>query len=239
VKLLVASDLHFEFHADHGASMVQSLAPADVLVCAGDLSSSSRLEEALNLLCQRYAHVVYVPGNHEFYGSSIPAVRERLRALADRLAGLHYLDNSTCEIDGRKFVGSTMWFRKMAGIERHHNAMNDFHLIRNSGRDIYEENERSLLFLEQHVTAESIVVTHHLPSPKSVAPRWAGSSINCFFVCNVQPLIEAAQPSLWVHGHTHDSADYTIGSTRVVCNPFGYAGREVNPKFTEHKLIEV
>lgn len=238
MKLLIASDLHFEFHADHGVSMVQSLTEADVLVCAGDLSSSSGVGAALELLCERYEHVVFVPGNHEFYGSSIPVVRERLRALSDRLEGLHYLDDSTCEIEGRTFVGSTMWFRKLPGIERYHAMLNDFHLIKRATHDIYEENERALLFLEQHVTAESIVVTHHLPSPKSIDPRYAGSAINCFFLCNMQALIESAQPSMWIHGHTHSSMDYTIGRTHVVCNPFGYAGREVNPNFTENKLIE-
>ena len=28
---------------------------------------------------------------------------------------------------------------------------------------------------------------------------------------------------LWIHGHTHDSFDYFINGTRVVCNPRGYA----------------
>ena len=27
---------------------------------------------------------------------------------------------------------------------------------------------------------------------------------------------------LWVHGHNHQTVDYNIGSTRVVCNPLGY-----------------
>ena len=35
-------------------------------------------------------------------------------------------------------------------------------------------------------------------------------------------LIEERQPALWVHGHTHDSCDYRVGNTRVICNPRGY-----------------
>jgi Icc-related predicted phosphoesterase len=219
--------------------MVEALADADVLVCAGDLTASSGVEDALERLCKRYEHLVFVPGNHEFYGSNIPDVRRRIRSLADREDRLHYLDDSTCEIDGHKFVGSTMWFRKLPGIERYHSMLNDFRLIKRATHDIYEENERALLFLENHVQENTIVVTHHLPSPRSIDPQYASSPINCFFLCNMQPLIERVQPPLWIHGHTHSSMDYEIGSTRVVCNPFGYAGRERNMSFTEHKLIEV
>jgi hypothetical protein len=35
-------------------------------------------------------------------------------------------------------------------------------------------------------------------------------------------MMEEGRPALWVHGHTHDSYDYWVGSTRVVCNPRGY-----------------
>jgi len=39
------------------------------------------------------------------------------------------------------------------------------------------------------------------------------------------------QPRLWIHGHTHESFDYKIGKTRVVCNPRGYASTEKNKGF--------
>jgi hypothetical protein len=42
----------------------------------------------------------------------------------------------------------------------------------------------------------------------------------------------------WIHGHTHDEFDYTIGITKVLCNPRGY------PKENQHnnfrlKYLEV
>jgi Icc-related predicted phosphoesterase len=36
------------------------------------------------------------------------------------------------------------------------------------------------------------------------------------------------QPRLWINCHTHESFDYEIGKTRVVCNPRGYASTEEN-----------
>ena len=46
------------------------------------------------------------------------------------------------------------------------------------------------------------------------------------------------QPRLWIHGHIHDSHDYTIGNTRVIANPRGYID-ELNPNFDPELVIEV
>jgi Icc-related predicted phosphoesterase len=232
VKIAVASDLHFEFHRDGGLALLGKLAEADVLVCAGDLSSARCLAESLDLCCSRYPHVVFVAGNHEFYGSSIPAVREILRDASKRHLGrLHVLDNSTCEIDGIRFVGTTMWTRHTPGIHKYQRLLNDFTLIKDADPLVYEENVRALAFLEAEVSSSDVVVTHHLPVEGSVHPKYKGSPLNCFFLCDVEPLIRKRQPRLWVHGHTHESVDLKIGVTRVLCNPFGYVAHEENPSF--------
>lgn len=46
---------------------------------------------------------------------------------------------------------------------------------------------------------------------------------------------------LWIHGHTHDSFDYLLNGTRVVCNPRGYVkdGVNENPRFDPELMIEV
>jgi Icc-related predicted phosphoesterase len=49
--------------------------------------------------------------------------------------------------------------------------------------------------------------------------------------------IDAYQPALWVHGHVHNSCDYRVGATRVVCNPHGY-GLE-NPNFNAALVVEI
>ena len=57
------------------------------------------------------------------------------------------------------------------------------------------------------------------------------------FVSDLSALIEAHRPALWVHGHVHNSSDYRIGDTRIVCNPHGY-GNE-NPDFDGALVVEV
>ena len=244
MRVLLVSDLHFEFQQDGGRGLTALLDPADVLICAGDLSNSQGVIAALRVLCEKYAHVVYVAGNHEFYDGAIPMVRRQISELATELPQLHYLHNSTCEIDGVEFVGTTLWYQERV-VEQSYpsgrlmRGWSDFSYIRNGRADIFRENEEAMAFLEAAVKPSSIVITHMLPSVKCVHPKYAGVNSNCFFVCNVEPIIQRVQPRLWCHGHTHESIDVKIGETRVLCNPFGYARVETNRAFRSDCLIEV
>jgi hypothetical protein len=47
-------------------------------------------------------------------------------------------------------------------------------------------------------------------------------------VSDAERLMGVERVVLWIHGHTHDSFDYTVGGTRVLCNPRGYAKNGVN-----------
>ncbi|KAB2894183.1 MAG: metallophosphoesterase, partial [Burkholderiaceae bacterium] len=69
--------------------------------------------------------------------------------------------------------------------------------------------------------------------PRSIHPRFAGSPLNASFVSHAEHLLDSRRVQLWIHGHTHDSFDYRLHGTRVVCNPRGYAkdGVNENPRF--------
>lgn len=243
---IVVSDLHFEFHRDGGRSLVESLSDADICLCPGDLSNAAGIWDALLLLLEKYVHVVFLFGNHEFYGSDIDAVRKKMKGFQQRLpkmgnvyGKLHVLDNSTCEIEGRRFVGTTLWFRKGFGFLKFERMMNDFSQIGKAHQRIYEENVIAIKFLEDTVQGADIVLTHHMPSEQSVHPKYEGSLLNQFFVCDMDWLIHDRQPKLWLHGHTHESCDYVIGTTQVLCNPFGYAAHEENPAFNSELIVEI
>jgi predicted phosphodiesterase len=75
MKLQILSDLHLEMHADGGSGLIRELDPAgvDVLVLAGDITMARRyadLERVFKPLAKKYRHILYVPGNHEYYKSS-------------------------------------------------------------------------------------------------------------------------------------------------------------------------
>ena len=100
MKLNVLSDLHLS---------VCPLDPpsndADVVIIAGDVA---RPDEAIAWASRLRKPVLYVPGNHEFYGGSITGTR---RALTERAAGtnVRLLDQSETIVDGVRFVGTTLW----------------------------------------------------------------------------------------------------------------------------------
>jgi hypothetical protein len=78
-----------------------------------------------------------------------------------------------------------------------------------------------------------------LPSFASAAQQYAGNPLNRYFVCDQEALISRVQPRSWLLGHTHESFDYLLGDTRVLCNPLGYVGHELNSRFNDALVIDI
>lgn len=83
----------------------------------------------------------------------------------------------------------------------------------------------------------TVVVTHHAPHRNSLAPHYQSDWLSASFVSEL-PSSFFEVPSLWVHGHIHESFDYQVGNCRVVCNPRGYLlhgrgleNKQFNPEF--------
>jgi Icc-related predicted phosphoesterase len=243
VKVQLISDTHFEFHRDGGVSFCQELEKhaggVDVLVVAGDLATDALLYEALVMLCHLYPDVVYVTGNHEYYGSNRGRAHRKIEKAKSKLPNLHWLRNDVVEIGGHRFLGTTLWFPFDPLNAVYEHTLNDFYQIQGFRNWVYEENEQAVQFLKGEVRAGDIVVTHHLPSYILVAPYFRGSDLNRFFVTELAQLIMHEEPALWCFGHTHGSVDQLLGETRVVCNPFGYAGHRENREFEWAKVMEV
>jgi predicted phosphodiesterase len=227
MKLQIMSDLHLEMHADGGAAFLGALDPADVdvLVLAGDIASArdyDTLASTFAPLVRKYRHVLYVPGNHEYYKTSPAEAAGNLARLAEELPAVVVPDNRVAVIEGQRFVAGTMWFRSDPVATKLRGFMTDFTVIRGFEPWVYEQNAAFERVLEAELAPGDVVLTHHLPAPGSVWPRFVGSPLNAFFVCDMTRYIEARRPKLWIHGHTHTRCDYQVGDTRVVANPLGY-----------------
>lgn len=223
MKILPVSDLHFEFQADDGAALLADLSKdVDVLIVAGDLTTSPLLFRALEQLSRTYPRVVYVPGNHDWFHTSregMARLRERVEASLDNVS---WLDRNVVSIEGKRFVGTTLWFPDSKMARRWRGNMPDFSAISDFEAWIWDEFERNRTFLDEHVQRGDVVITHHLPSPRSIADRFVNAPLNCYFVGNVETIVRERGARYWIHGHTHESCDYMCGRTRVLCNPFGY-----------------
>lgn len=130
--------------------------------------------------------------------------------------------------------------------------MNDFSIVKildqgetrrfdpNDARRIFEMSVRFLEEeLEKPFEGVTVVITHHAPSPKSVSEHFAQDRLSAAYASDLERLIEAYRPALWVHGHIHTSRDYRLGATRVICNPRGYWPDDLNPDFVWGKTVGI
>ena len=253
MRLNILSDLHLSL----GAMPIPSN-DADVVILAGDIA---RPKAAASWASSFTKPVLYVLGNHEFYGSTIVGAVDELKRLCAG-TGIRVLDNDEAIIDGVRFLGTTLWTdfllfgegeKRLEGIREAVSSMYDFSKIRagKGGEDRFTPAHSAALFegnarwlegkLAEPYAGPTVVITHHAPSPKSIHPRFADSLLNACFVSDAERLIDGRLARLWIHGHTHDSFDYVVNGTRVVCNPRGYVrdGVTENRRFDANFLVEV
>ncbi len=95
--------------------------------------------------------------------------------------------------------------------------------------DVRERYEESLKWLkgelEKPFEGKTVVVTHHAPSVLSNDPTYNDSPITGAFCNRLDDYITGLGengPEIWIHGHCHNSSDYSIGRTKILCNPAGY-----------------
>jgi predicted phosphodiesterase len=233
VKIKVVSDHHFEFRRDpyDEIALMKRMHPpegeeADVCIIAGDLDvvAHGEIDRLIALICRREKHVLYVPGNHDYYRIKFMAdVDNRLMQIEGTIENFHVLRSGQIhEFDGRRFLGDTMWTSNLEVLKRTAYMINDSVMIGDIMERVEEKNILFLEFLEDHLQAGDIVVSHHLPSERSTPTRFLSSPLQAWFVCDVEQLIREKKPALWIHGHTHSYCDYQLGETRIFCNAVGY-----------------
>lgn len=235
MKIQIASDLHLEFLQGlfPGERLIRPAYGADLLVLAGDIANGI---DAIDLFKSWPVRVLYLAGNHEFYGREFEETRAALREAA-RGTRVMFLDDDVADFGGVRFLGSTLWtdYRLARDRTQQHvmeNAerrISDHFRIRSgngtfTARQALQEHEVSRAWLEYELDkpydGKTVVVSHHGPHRLSVHPRYVGDLLNAAFVSDLGALIPKAD--LWIHGHVHDSFDYMVGNCHVVANPRGY-----------------
>lgn len=248
MRLHILSDLHLEF-----APFTPPSVPADVVVLAGDIHTGRNgMKWALETFADR--PVIYVLGNHEFYGQKIQKLIAELKKMTGG-TNVHLLENESCTIGDVIFLGATLWTdfalngNPVASEVVAQTGMNDYRRIRTlpAYRRLEPSETRrfhmqSRKWLEDQVlgspSRKLVVVTHHAPSPRSIPPTLVGDAFNPAFASDLSPFIAASGVRLWVHGHIHRTSDYMVGETRVVANPRGYP-TEPQAGFDAGMIIEI
>jgi Icc-related predicted phosphoesterase len=206
----------------------------------------------------QFKHVIYIMGNHEHYhgkfDKSADIIRETLGYL--NIQNVHLLDRDTVEIDGVHFVGGTMWTdcNKGDALTLYHleHSMTDFRVIRIAGENFrkflpmrtVKEFTKTRDYFKTVIEnlpkdAKIVVCSHHAPSHLSIHEIYKHDHLmNGGYSTDLSEFIlDRPQIRAWTHGHMHNCFDYTIGDTRVMCNPHGYPGE--NNQFDFNFTFEV
>jgi Icc-related predicted phosphoesterase len=250
LKIQYMSDLHFEFGSKHLLDIINKC-QSDVLVIAGDLTTSQAIVPCLKEVYRAVRnHIIFVPGNHEYYYSTKQYVDEILNEFDDH-DFIHVLNNDVFGIKDVVFLGSTGWWT-MNQAKQSVKSMNDYRLIydiipANNGLDwgweSYEFFNKELRYFDKrgHNGKKVVCVSHNAPSLKSIGDAFQGDELNPCFVNAWEHLMLSYKPDAWIHGHIHDTKDYRIDDTRVLCNPYGYKGMKhaLNTDFDPCKVVEI
>ena len=201
-----------------------------------------RFRDFLKRCSFQFPHVVYVAGNHEFYHGKWKASLDHLREECAVFPNVYFLENDIKEIDDYTFVGATLWTDMNKGdpvtLHAIGDMMNDFRVIRNDEKGYTKLRPAHAMYRHQQTLSyfknviddrkdkKIVVVGHHSPSHQSIHVDYARDTMmNGGYHSNLDEFIlDRPQIVLWTHGHTHVPFDYNIGTTRIVCNPRGYAG---------------
>jgi Icc-related predicted phosphoesterase len=245
MKIRIFSDLH----ASRRNFYNYNYANEDLIVAAGDIAEGMNGIKFLEAVTSPHTPVLYVPGNHEYYGENYYELNDKFRAHnAKRESHVKVLLNEVYETSDVVFVGSTLWTdfdvygTQDFSAKRWKSGLNDSIYIRtdNGGLqsdDVIHWNHEAINFIDSVKSPKKMVlITHYCPELSS-HPQWRGSDLNPGFITKIPERIHN-KFDLHIHGHTHNSMHYrSFGGPLVICNPKGYG--DENHEFDPSLVLEV
>jgi predicted phosphodiesterase len=254
MKIQLLSDLHNEFirngktSAQHKWSGSISETDADLIILAGDIDTGTKgAEWALSEAERLEKPIVYVPGNHEYYGQEYFATVAAISRLCEDSA-VHCLNPGVYVQAGLRIISATLWTDYLAYsympkdlvmfyVER---SLADHRRItflsQNQQRrflpaDALVLHEQELTYitrqLSQPFTGKTIVVTHHGPHPVCQHPDYPVSEMSSAFHSDLSAVLDQYEIDVWAFGHTHANLNTVVSDTRIISNQAGYPGENV------------
>lgn len=255
MKIQIVSDVHLEWQRKWRPARVER----DLLIVAGDLAEGISGEVFLRQEAE-HSPVVYVPGNHEYYNNNFQRLNTQWSGLAADMPHVYFEPRGLLTVplwngESCRVACATLWSNfwgdplRALQVEK---GINDFSMITYGtgegygsrlfrGNHCMHEHNQARAFLEGlDPGSVDVVVTHFPPSRQSLDPQFKTGPyeyLNCYYSNDLDAVVERLGAKFWFHGHTHASADYMLGETRVICNPKGY--KTENRKFNPGLVVEL
>lgn len=225
----------------------------------GDIPPGAyRFQDFFKIECAKYERVFYVMGNHEHYRHRLDRTADLIRSYLP--SNVRLMDDDAEIYRGVLFLGGTLWTDVNKGnpidihavkfgmigdqsIKYHNPATDVYHKLTPEVTMKLHKNTLDYFrfMLNEKPDIPAVVITHHAPSTMSIDERYQYDALNAAYVSDLSDFI-LDHPNIryWFHGHTHSHKDYTIGGTRVICNPRGYIGFDSNYSgFNPNLCVEI
>lgn len=273
MRIHPVSDLHLEwspaFRHSVGMTLQRSSAAelkqhwgpdnVDLVIAAGDIHLGPLAPGWLRFLYGA-KRILYVPGNHEYYGHRLDQLDGQIQRECER-HGVDFLQCSRVEIDGVVFLGATLWtdfaaFAPRVRVARAgrlaEETFPDYDVIqtlsRSKGgprkitwRDILELHRKQLYWLEDAISRHQgqplVVVTHHSPSLSLGHPNYRNDAATAAICSRLDNLVERSRATYWICGHSHWPMRVQLGQTLVVNNSCGFVGENMEDNRFDGGLV--
>jgi len=216
----------------------------DTLLIGGDLGHHNRQNYILlKLLQEHYAHILVVPGNHDYYletrsishkygHDSLERLSE-MKRLAAQLPHVVYLEGTTHTIGGVTYGGCGMWYDLQYGLQilkasydaifdHWRSISNDAVLIKGRPRLTLEMFKREKAQLELVLDRSDVVLTHFSPDWSHVPEARKLELATSFYYFDGAALLKRAAGKIWCFGHVHTRVDYVHKNCRFINAALGY-----------------
>lgn len=236
MRIRYMSDLHLEF-TDYLPPSIPSIGE-DVVVLAGDIGVGL---EGVRWACAAFSGrpVIYVLGNHEYYGNHFSDLPAKAREIA-RDSNVHFLEDESIVIGGVRFLGTTLWtdFNVFGNHRQFHCmtkaaiSMTDFRVIVTgplgitrplTPADTLTRHKASRAWLDREIHASTepcVVITHHCPSFQTCQAEYRNELMTAAFISNLEGLM-SPRVKAWIYGHTHQTLKYEINGMPLLTNQRG------------------
>ena len=168
---------------------------------------------------------IEVKGNHDYYGND-------------------WEDLDWSWDKDRLILASTLWTNFGEDPLSEWDAtrcINDFRLIKGEMIDkkMKEHYYTTCGYIDEF--KPEIMVTHFAPVLQAIHPRYYNSTVNRYFVNDMQHVIDRnPQIKYWFFGHVHDNWDFQINNCRFIAHPCGYPNENYS-RFEDYSplIIEI
>lgn len=234
--------IHSDLHTELSLCTIRNLAELDVLLLAGDIGNPTTLRLFFDYLRRKAPDlpVLYVLGNHEFYGFALGEARDIYRTISEAF-NITLLDDESITIDGVRFIGSTLWSdfqlaaAPAAAMQWAGKVLYDFRYIYDDKGQLLTPAEMCKLHrksrkflsraLQQTGEEKTVVLSHFLPRKELIAKQHHRSNdgyLQSAYWSNHLPEL-TAKADIWVYGHSHTNISLYIENTRFISNQRGYS----------------